>query len=210
MAMATRRRSPVRAVLRFAASVMMLSGVLLLADAGLTLAWQEPISALMADRQQTELKRKFRDPPPRVLRRKPLEGDAIARIELPTIDKSAYVVQGTDMGTLRKGPGHYPETPLPGEGGTVGIAGHRTTYCAPFRNIDDLKRGDPIRVAMPDGTFYYRVEENKIVDNDDTSVKRKVGYDRLLLSACHPLHSAAQRVIIFAKLVRRGRAKVTK
>jgi sortase A len=210
MAMATRRRSPVRAVLRFAASVMMLSGVLLLADAGLTLAWQEPISALMADRQQTELKRKFRDPPPRVLRRKPLEGDAIARIELPTIDKSAYVVQGTDMGTLRKGPGHYPETPLPGEGGTVGIAGHRTTYGAPFRNIDDLKRGDPIRVAMPDGTFYYRVEENKIVDNDDTSVKRKVGYDRLLLSACHPLHSAAQRVIIFAKLVRRGRAKVTK
>jgi sortase A len=208
MATATRRRGPVRATLRFVASVMMLSGVLLLADAGLTLAWQEPISAYMAGKQQSTLKKKFRNPPPRVLNRKPLKGDAIARIELPTIHKHAYVVEGTDTGTLRKGPGHYPETPLPGDGGTSGIAGHRTTYGAPFRRLDDVKRGDPITVYMPDGTFRYRVEENKIVDNDDVSVKKSVGYDRLLLSACHPLHSAAQRVIVFAKLVRRGKAKV--
>jgi sortase A len=208
MATATRRRSPVRAVLRFVASVMILSGILLLADAGLTLAWQEPISALMAERQQTKLERKLSNPPPRVLKRKPLEGDAIARIELPSINKRAFVVEGTDTGTLRKGPGHYPETPLPGDGGTAGIAGHRTTYGAPFRHLDDVKRGDRIRVEMPDGTFVYRVEENKIVDNDDISVKRSVGYDRLLLSACHPLHSAAQRVIVFAKLVRRTRARV--
>ena len=203
MGRSSRRVSPVRAVLRFVASVMMVSGVLMIADAGVTLAWQEPISALLADRQQGELRTELRDPPGRVLRRKPLEGDAIARIELPAIRKTSYVVEGTDMSTLRKGPGHYPETPLPGEDRTVAIAGHRTTYGAPFRNIDDLKRGDTIRLEMPDHDYVYRVERNRIVDNDATWVKRDVGYDRLVLTACHPLHSAAQRVAVFARLVRR-------
>ena len=190
-------------MLRFVASVMMVSGILMLADAGVTLAWQEPISALLADRQQGELRTELRNPPGRVLRREPLEGDAIARLELPAIDKTTYVVEGTDMATLRKGPGHYPETPFPGDGRTVAIAGHRTTYGAPFRNIDDLKRGDTIRLEMPDGDYVYRVERNRIVDDDATWVKRDVGYDRLVLTACHPLHSAAQRVAVFARLVRR-------
>ena len=190
-------------MLRFVASVMMVSGILLIADAGVTLAWQEPISALLADRQQSSLRTELGNPPGRVLRREPLEGDAIARLELPAIDKTTYVVEGTDMSTLRKGPGHYPETPLPGEDRTVAIAGHRTTYGAPFRNIDKLKRDDTLRLEMPDGDYVYRVEKNQIVDNDATWVKRNVGYDRLVLTACHPLHSAAQRVAVFAKLVRR-------
>jgi sortase A len=195
-------------VLRFVASVMMVSGTLLIADAGITLLWQEPVSALVASRHQDELKTAFFDPPQRVIRRRPLEGDSIARLEIPAVDVSDYVVEGTDLGSLRKGPGHYPETPLPGERGTAAIAGHRTTYGAPFRDVDDLDQGDRIIVDMPDGRFVYRVEESKIVDDQDLSVLEPVGYRRLMLSACHPLYSAAQRIIVYARQVRRERPVV--
>jgi sortase A len=187
---------------------MMVSGTLLIADAAVTLLWQEPVSALVANQQQGKLKRAFLDPPRRVLEREPLEGDAIARIELPSIGVSEYVVEGTDVGSLRKGPGHYPETPLPGEPGTTAIAGHRTTYGAPFRRIDDLRRGEPITVDMPDGRFVYRVERTRIVDDQDLSVLEAVGYQRLMLSACHPLYSAAQRIIVFARFERREPPRV--
>jgi sortase A len=197
-----------RPVLRFVASVMMVSGVLLIADAGITLLWQEPVSAVVAERQQAALKDALFDPPERVLRRRPLKGDAIARIEIPAIGVSEYVVEGTDTGDLRKGPGHYPDTPLPGDRGTSAIAGHRTTYGAPFRDIDDLKPGNVIRVDMPDGRFVYRVEDVRIVDDQDLSVLEPVGYRRLMLSACHPLYSAAERVIVFARQVRRARSRV--
>ena len=197
-----------RAVLRFVASVMMDSGALLIADAAITLLWQEPVSAFVAEREQVKLKDALFDPPERVLQRKPLEGDAIARIEIPSIDVSEYVVEGTDTGSLRKGPGHYPETPLPGERGTAAIAGHRTTYGAPFREIDRLERGQRIVVDMPDGRFVYRVERTRIVDDQDLSVLEPVGYKRLLLSACHPLYSAAERVIVFARQVRRSASRV--
>jgi sortase A len=195
-------------VLRFVASVMMVSGTLLIADAGITLLWQEPVSALVASRHQHELKTAFFDPPRRVIRRRPLEGDSIARLEIPAIDVTDYVVEGTDLDSLRKGPGHYPETPLPGERGTAAIAGHRTTYGAPFRHVDDLDRGARIIVDMPDGRFVYRVEESKIVDDQDLSVLEPVGYRRLMLSACHPLYSAAQRIIVYARQVRRERPVV--
>jgi sortase A len=197
-----------RAVLRFVASVMMVSGVLLITDAVVTLLWQEPVSALVAQREQAALKDALFDPPERVLRREPLEGDAIARLEIAAIGVSEYVVEGTDTGSLRKGPGHYPETPLPGERGTTAIAGHRTTYGAPFREIDELKRGQRIIVDMPDGRFVYRVERTKIVDDQELSVLDPVGYRRLVLSACHPLYSAAERVIVFARQVRREASQV--
>jgi sortase A len=198
-----------RAVLRFVASVMIVSGALLIADAGITLVWQEPVSAFVAEREQAALEDALFDPPERVLRREPLRGDAIARMEIPAIGVSEYVVEGIDTGDLRKGPGHYPETPLPGEPGTAAIAGHRTTYGAPFRDIDDLKPGQAIRVDMPDGTFVYRVEEVRIVDDSDLSVLEPVGHRRLMLSACHPLYSAAERVIVFARQVRRESPRVT-
>jgi sortase A len=197
-----------RAALRFVASVMMVSGALLIADAAATLLWQEPVSAFVAGREQVALKDALFDPPERVLRRKPLKGDAIARIELPSIGVSEYVVEGTDTGSLRKGPGHYPETPLPGDPGTAAIAGHRTTYGAPFREIDQLERGQRIVVDMPDGRFVYRVERTRIVDDQDLSVLEPVGYKRLMLSACHPLYSAAERVIVFARQVRRTASRV--
>ena len=197
-----------RAVLRFVASVMIVSGTLLIADAAVTLLWQEPVSAFVAERHQGKLETAYFDPPRRVVRREPLEGDAIARIAIPAIGVSEYVIEGTDLGSLRRGPGHYPETPLPGEPGTVAIAGHRTTYGAPFREIDQLDPGDRIVVDMPDGRFVYRVERTVIVDDQDLSVLEPVGYRRLLLSACHPLYSAAQRIIVFARQVDRQPARV--
>jgi len=200
----------VRAVLRFVASVMMVSGTLLIADAGVTLLWQEPVSAYFAHQEQGKLKTAFFDPPQRVIRRMPLKGDAIARIEIPAIGVSEYVVEGTDVASLRKGPGHYPETPLPGDPGTAAIAGHRTTYGAPFRRIDKLRHGETITLDMPDGRFVYGVERTKIVDDQDLSVLNRVGYRRLVLSACHPLYSAAQRVIVFARFERREPPRVTR
>jgi len=198
-----------RAVLRFVASVMIVSGAMLIADAAITLLWQEPVSAFVADRQQGKLKEAFVDPPKRVVLRRPLKGDAIARISMPAIGVAEYVVEGTDLGSLRKGPGHYPETPLPGEPGTTAIAGHRTTYGAPFRDIDDLDPGDRIVVDMSDGRFVYRVEGTRIVDDQDLSVLDAVGHKRLMLSACHPLYSAAQRIIVYARQVRRAPPRVT-
>jgi sortase A len=182
----------------------MTSGSLLIADAGITLLWQEPVSALLAQRQQAGLEDKLERPPPRVLRREPLRGDAIGKIELPTLGRSYFMVEGTDTASLRKGPGHYPETPLPGERGTVAVAGHRTTYLAPFREIDELRRGDRVVASMPYGRFLYRVERTRIVRPTALWVKRRVRYDRLILTACHPLYSAAQRIVVFARFARRG------
>ncbi len=212
----TRRRGGrFSAVLRFAAAVMTTSGVLLLADAGVTLLWQEPISALVALRQQSILEDQLgtdeavaaeltSEKLARLARRHERRtgtGEAWGRIELPQPDRDYVMVEGTDEAPLRKGPGHYPETAQPGEGGTVAIAGHRTTYLAPFRTIDQLEPGDEIVVELPYARFTYAVEKQKIVDPSQVSVTRDVGRgERLVLSACHPLYSAAQRLIVFAEL----------
>jgi sortase A len=111
-------------------------------------------------------------------------------------------VQGTDESSLELGPGHYPETAMPGQGKTVAIAGHRTTYLAPFRHIDSMKQGDKITLKMPYGTFVYAVQKTEIVDPSDVGVIHETGYERLVLSACNPLYSAAERYIVFARLVR--------
>jgi len=200
----------VRAVVRFVASVMMVSGALLITDAGVTLLWQEPVSWFLANRQQAKLEEALASPPRRVLEMEPLEGDAIGKVTIPAIGVSEFVVEGTDTGNLRKGPGHYPSTPLPGERGTAAIAGHRTTYGAPFRRLDDLRPGQRIAVDLPYGRFVYRVERTRIVDDQDLSVLRRVGYDRLVLTACHPLYSAAERIVAFGRLLRRERSRVTK
>ena len=210
--MTKNRASPLRAALRFVASVMMVSGALLIADAGVTLLWQEPVSAFVAQRQQIKLEQALADPVvvKRVVRRRPLKGDAIGKIEIPAIDVDEYLVEGTDTASLRKGPGHYPNTPLPGGRGTAAIAGHRTTYGAPFRDLDKLERGDRIVVDMPDHRYVYRVTRLEVVDDQNLSVLDPVGYKQLILSACHPLYSAAERIIVFARQVRREGAHVTR
>ncbi|GAC1523639.1 MAG: class E sortase [Thermoleophilaceae bacterium] len=210
-------------MLRFVGAVLITSGVLLFADAGITVAWQEPISALLAQRDQSRLGHQL-DAARLLVRREALgirRGDArsrlahlaaiearrahrgapLGRIELPSLHRSYVFVQGTDTATLRQGPGHYPETTFPGQGGTVAIAGHRTTYLAPFRTIDSLKPGSPIVLMMTYWRFTYRVLRTQVVDPDAFSIVRNVpGEERLVLSACHPLYSASHRIVAFARL----------
>lgn len=215
-----------RRALRGLSTVLIVSGLLLIADAGVTLAWQEPVSAVYArlkqDSLENDLRSLERTQPTqlqlqalaelrterrrieflaRAERRRVHSGDALGRIKIKRIGGSFVVVQGIDGTSLQKGPGHYPDTPIPGLPGTVAIAGHRTTYLAPFRHIDDLRRGDPIVIEMPYGRFTYNVERTKIVPPTEYSVTRAVGYDRLVLTACHPLYSAAKRIVAFARLV---------
>ena len=220
------RRRPHR-VRRALSTVLIVAGLLLLADAAATLLWQEPVSAVYANLQQGRLGdqlaeleaaplepverralERLEDPARRLaFRARALErrlegGDAMGRIAIPAAGVDEVVVHGTGTSDLRKGPGHYPETPLPGERGTVAVAGHRTTYGAPFRRLDDVERGDRVSLSMPYGRFTYRVERVRIVPPTATWVTDRVAYDRLVLTACHPLYSAAQRIIVFARLER--------
>jgi sortase A len=130
------------------------------------------------------------------------QGQAFGRLEIPRIDVDSVVVHGTRWGAdLARGPGHYERTTVPGLQKTVGIAGHRTTFGAPFRNIDDIRVGDAITLEMPYATFRYRVFEHEIVDSDDWSVIRNRGFDTIMLSACHPLYSADERWIVYGRLI---------
>jgi len=220
-----RRGGGVRRAVRAFSTVLIAAGVLMLADAGLTLVWQEPVSALLARLEQDRLSGELREleqaPPTRVerralaalpsqrrrvaflarvARRDAQDGAPIGRIAIPEIGADFVVVQGTDGATLRKGPGHYPTSTFPGLRGTVAIAGHRTTYGAPFRKVDRLRRGDAIVLTMPYGRFTYAVRDTQIVDPSALWVTRDVAYDRLVLTACHPLYSAAQRIVVSATL----------
>jgi sortase A len=208
---------------RALAAAMVLAGVLALADAALTLAWQEPVSALRARGEQPRLRAELRAlavamPAPsraqrraavaaraRALRRRTRDGSAVARLRIPRIGLDAVVVRGTRPGDLKRAPGLLDDAALPGERGTAAIAGHRTTYGAPFRHIDRLRRGDRLTVAMPYGTFRYTVEGTRIVDPGDVSVLRTVGHSRLVLTACHPLFSAARRIVVYAAQIDVGR-----
>ena len=215
-----------RRALKPLSSVLLVVGTLLLIDAVVTLVWQEPVSALYSKIEQGRLGddlAKLEDTEPtatdrkvlsrlgtldrklayaaRTLNRRTDDGQPLGRIRMRTIGVDRVVVAGTDTASLRRGPGHYPGTPLPGARGTVAIAGHRTTYGAPFRKLDKLETGDRIEVAMPYGRFVYEVERQRIVPPTATWVTQRVRYDRLVLSACHPLYSAAKRIVVFARLV---------
>ena len=121
---------------------------------------------------------------------------------IPRIGLNVIAVQGTDTASLEKGPGHYPRTPFPGQPGTTAFAGHRTTYLAPFRHLDQLDAGDLIRIEMPYATFTYRVQGTRVVAPTEVGIVHRVPYQRLVLTACHPLYSASERIAAFAKLQR--------
>jgi sortase A len=133
------------------------------------------------------------------------DGEAMGRIVIPRLHLSMVVVEGTSEGDLRRGPGHYDaasgkDTALPGMGGVVAIAGHRTTYLHPFRHIDDLRPGDNVYLEMPYGTFRYTVFAHRVVASNDWTILRHRAFEKLVLSACHPLYSATHRWIVFARL----------
>ena len=130
-------------------------------------------------------------------------GKAVGKIAIPKIGVNAVFVHGTRWGAdLSQGPGHYAQTSLAGVGRTMAVAAHRTTFGAWFRRIDDLKPGHTVVIRMPYATFHYQVFKHEIVDNGDWSIIRDRGFDTLVLSACHPLYSAAQRWIVYAALTR--------
>lgn len=211
-------------VARILSTALITAGLVLLLDVGMTLAWSEPVSTLRgwlaqrdAEKQLEGLEERFAErrtttvdgtvDPARVRRPadrladRAREGQAIGRLKIGAIDLNIVMVQGTETASLQKGPGHYPDTVFPGQPGTVGIAGHRTTYLAPFRRINEIGRGDEIVAEMPYATFTYRFEKQRIVDPSQVGVVRDVGHDRVVLTACHPLYSAAQRIVVFARLV---------
>jgi sortase A len=220
-----RRRRPLSRLLRDLSLVLMISGALLLADAAATLLWQEPLSAVIALIKQGGLDKRFlsyqhaplspvdqqalahmKQARQRVAflarqeARQVKTGQAIGTIAFPKFNSQYIVVQGTDEGSLEKGPGHYPQTALPGVQRTVAIAGHRTTYLAPFRRINELKSGNTVVLTMRYARFTYAVQRVQIVTPTSWWIIRDKGYERLVLSACNPLYSAAQRIVVFARL----------
>jgi sortase A len=214
--------------LRVLAATLIALGTLALADAVVTLLWQEPISALYATIRQDRLngalaKIEHAAPSPgeqralaslsdernRIaflageLERHAGEGDPVGRIEIPRVGVSYVIVNGTSTDDLKSGPGIYAETGFPGIAGTTAIAGHRTTYLAPFRDINLLVPGNRILVNMPYGHFTYTVVGHEVVSpNDVEAAVASVGYSRVVLSACTPLFSAAKRLLVFARLTR--------
>ena len=130
-------------------------------------------------------------------------GDGVFLIQMPTINVTKYVVAGVETADLKKGPGHYPSTPLPGELGNSAIAGHRTTYGEPFRHLDDLEIGDPIIITdLFNRTFTYTVTAQQIVKPSDTWVTATTDPNKaiLTLTTCDPEFSAKQRLIISAEM----------
>jgi sortase A len=203
------------------------AGIVVLADAGVTLLWQEPMSAAYGSLQQSKAAGELADLEDEfptaadlaqvagvkgdaakasilagLFKDRVHQGDAIGRMHIDRMNLDIVLIQGTDTASLQKGPGHYEKTPFPGQTGTVAVAGHRTTYLAPFRHINDLEAGDQIRIEMPYGVFTYTVTKHEIVDPSDVGIIKPVGYDQLVMTACHPVYSAAQRYAVFSKLTR--------
>src|SRR3972149_10689183 len=110
----------------------------------------------------------------------------MSRIRVPRLGLQAIVVNGTDAAVLKRGPGLHPKTRMPGEGELVYIAGHRTTFGAPFARIDALREGDRVTLEMPYGTFTYRISRHSIVDATDLSVLRSRGVEEIALQAGPP------------------------
>lgn len=138
----------------------------------------------------------------------PPEGSPVGVISIPRIGVEWVMVEGVSRADLKKGPGHYPGTPLPGQAGNAAIAGHRTTYGAPFNRIDELVPGDEITTSTQQGSFTYVVipapgQEDQAwyaVKPNQVEVLDDFGDNRITLTACHPKYSAKQRIIVHAVL----------
>ncbi len=215
-----------RRFVRVLGTLLIVASLLTLAWAVLVWQWQDPFTALYTHYKQSQLSSQYRrretlfrpttkvsvrDPASaapalaveaRTYRRTLHDGDAVGRLQIGRIGLSMIVVQGTDEETLKKGPGHYLSTGLPGEGRLIYIAGHRTTYLAPFSHIDSIRNGDPITLSVPYGTFQYVATRHYVVRADDLSVLANRGREVLRLQACHPRFFATHRYIVDARLVR--------
>jgi sortase A len=208
-----------------------LVGALLIGAGALTLVWafvvwrwQDPFTALYTHWKQHELaqqldkelgayraphlggdlaaERRMIDAEAARFRARTKTGEPIGRIVIGRIGLKMVLVDGTDESSLKKGPGRDLVSYMPGQNRLVYIAGHRTTYLAPFSHINDIRPGDSIRLEMPYATFLYRAFTHRIVTATDLSVLRSPRHELLELQACHPRFFATHRYIVYAKLVR--------
>jgi sortase A len=222
-----------RRLVRGVGSLLVLGGLLLLLWSALVWLWEDPFTGLYTRYEQRGLARSYerieaayrpRGParsgaPTLAAERREIarearryradaeRGAAIGRLSIPRLGLNMVMVNGTDAGTLKRGPGRDQRTFMPGEGELVYVAGHRTTYSAPFSDIDDLRVGDRVTVGVPYATFVYRVTGHVIVPASDIGRLRSRGREVLALQACHPRFFASHRYIVYARpveLVPRG------
>ena len=223
-----------RRVAGIAGTLMVVAGVGFLAWALTVWQWQDPFTAALNAREQRELSRDFdrriderstslvaasgttlRDSLPRAAaqwRQDAERGDAVARIRIPALGLNKIVVEGTDHASLKRGAGRYQGSAMPGEGELVYVAGHRTTYGAPFARIDHLHTGDRISLELPYATVDYAVTGSRIVGASQISVLKSKGREQLVLQACHPRFFASHRYLVYAKPLRvtpRGSGRAT-
>src|SRR4051794_17438966 len=214
-----------RRSLRIAGTTLVVVGALTLVWVLVVWRWQDPFTALYTHWKQHQLSqaydRRFNAYRPahaseaslqtamrtigreaRRYRHNSRRGQAIGRIRVPRIGVNMILVNGTDDATLRKGPGRDLRTYMPGEGQLIYIAGHRTTYLAPFAHIEKIRIRDYVTLEVPYGTFRYRVFRRRVVPSDDLAVLRSQGREVVVLQACHPRFFATHRYLVYARLVR--------
>lgn len=208
---------------RIFGSFLIVAGVLTLAWVVVVWRWEDPFTAIYTHLQQARLsntydKRAAAFHPrlsrgdlasverqvateARAYRRTLRVGEPVGRIRIGRIGLKMVVVQGTDHESLKKGPGHYIGSGLPGEGHLIYVAGHRTTYLAPFAEINNIRTGDYINFELPYGTFTYRVTRHYVVADNAVEALKDHGAEILRLQACHPRFFATHRYLVDAKLV---------
>jgi len=214
-----------RQALRILGTVLTAAGILMLVWAFLVWQWQDPFTALYTSWKQHQLGSQYdkrvagfhSEPLPGAslaaerktiaaeadrYRHETRRGQAIGRIKVPRMHLDMVVVDGTDHDTLKKGPGRDRRTFMPGENRLVYIAGHRTTYLAPFSHIDALRKGDKVTLEVPYATFVYSITGHRVVPANDLAVLRSPRHELLELQACHPRFFATHRYIAYARLVR--------
>ena len=212
-----------RRTVRSVGALLIVGGVALVAWAGVTWAWEDPFTSLYTKREQGRLAESYErraeafrgsarlvaETGPdlaEAARRYRVElttGDPVGRLRIPRLGVNMVVVEGTDTESLKRGPGHYADSFLPGQGELIYVAGHRTTYSAPFARIDSLRPGDRVVFQVPYGTFEYRVTGHRIVASTAVGVLRSRHREEIAMQACHPRFFASQRYIVYAKPIER-------
>jgi sortase A len=215
-------------LLRLTGTLLAIVGIGMLAWAVTVWRWQDPVTSVYTYLEQRELEQRYDEllassvrlatsapagTPMRdataeeiaeaaaSLREALRQGDVVGRLEIPRLGLSAMIVEGTDTDSLKRGPGRYQRLFLPGEGELIYVAGHRTTYAAPFSRIDELRPGDEVTVEVPYGRFVYRITRHRIVEETEVSVLKSPGEEVLALQACHPRFFASHRYIAYAEPV---------
>lgn len=197
-------------------TALLLAGALALAWSLVVWRWQDPATALYTRYEQHRLSQQLESlvvpaqpgaptlrsvaTAARRFRLHAEPGHAIGRLVVPRIGLSVVVVEGVDSGSLRLGPGRDPRSLMPGEGGLVYVAGHRTTFLAPFSHIDALRPGDRIRFTTPYAVLTYVVTGHSVVAADDLRVLRPRAHELLALQACHPRFFASHRYLVWSRL----------